>query len=153
LYVHATLAAVGLSALVMRSSQLFTVVRLAGAAYLIGLGIRTWHARPTAAVTGRPPPAQRSTYAQALLGNVLNPKAASIFLTLVPQFLDPHESVGRQILILASAQAFLVTVWLLGWTALISRARRSMRLPGFGSIVRRVASAVLVALGIRAAMA
>jgi threonine/homoserine/homoserine lactone efflux protein len=150
LYVHATLAAIGLSALVMRSSELFAAVRLAGAAYLIVLGIWTWRARPG---TGRPLPAQQSTYLQALAGNVLNPKAASIFLTLVPQFLDPHAPVGRQILILATAQAILVAVWLLGWTAAIAYARRSVQSRGFGAIARRVAGAVLVALGIRAAIA
>ncbi|MFD6427022.1 LysE family translocator, partial [Streptomyces sp. NPDC060198] len=42
LYVHATFAVAGLSALVMQSSQAFTAVRLTGAAYLVGLGIWTW---------------------------------------------------------------------------------------------------------------
>ncbi|GAA3198684.1 LysE family translocator [Dactylosporangium siamense] len=151
LYLHATLAAAGLSALVMRSSELFTAVRLGGAAYLIGLGIWTWRSRPPAALAsaslqsaGPPQPA----YQQALLGNVLNPKAAAIVLTLVPQFIDPHAAVVPQIFVLATAQATLITIWLLGWTVLIGRARP----PSF-PVVQRVAGAVLVALGVRAAVA
>ncbi|MEV6925239.1 LysE family translocator [Dactylosporangium sp. NPDC051485] len=155
LYVHATLAAIGLSALVMRSSEVFAAVRLAGAAYLIGLGIVTWRTRPatTATATGAPLPARRPAYLQALLGNVLNPKAAAIFLTLVPQFLDPDAALPPQILALATAQAALITVWLLGWAVLISRARQSLRSPTAGTIVQRIAGTVLVALGIRAAVA
>ncbi|GAA2633600.1 LysE family translocator [Dactylosporangium fulvum] len=153
LYVHAALAAIGLSALVMRSSEVFAAVRLAGAAYLIGLGIVTWRTRPAATATGAPLPARRPAYLQALLGNVLNPKAAAIFLTLVPQFLDPDAALPPQILVLATAQAALITVWLLGWAVLISRARRSLRSPTAGTIVQRIAGAVLVALGIRAAVA
>ncbi|WP_433604845.1 LysE family translocator [Dactylosporangium sp. CA-139114] len=151
LYVHATLAAAGLSALVMRSSAAFAAVRLAGAAYLIGLGIWTWRARPVAAAAGEP--GRRPAYLQALLGNVLNPKAAAIFLTLVPQFLDPAAALLPQLLVLATAQAALITVWLLGWAVLIGRARRSLRSDTASTIVRRIAGAVLVGLGIRAVLA
>nr|BFE58062.1 LysE family translocator [Dactylosporangium thailandense] len=151
LYVHATLAAVGLSALVMRSSEVFAAVRLAGAAYLIGLGIWTWRAKPAA--TAADEPGRRPAYLQALLGNVLNPKAAAIFLTLVPQFLDPAAAILPQILVLATAQAALITVWLLGWTVLIGRARRSLRSATASTIVRRIAAAVLVGLGIRTVIA
>ncbi|GAA2579946.1 LysE family translocator [Dactylosporangium fulvum] len=153
LYVHATLAAIGLSALVMRSSEVFTAVRLLGAAYLIGLGIVTWRTKPTATAADEPRQARRPAYLQALLGNVLNPKAAAIFLTLVPQFLDPAAAVFPQILVLATAQAALITVWLLGWAALISRARQSLRHATSGTILQRIAGAVLVALGIRTAIA
>jgi threonine/homoserine/homoserine lactone efflux protein len=149
LYVHATLALAGLSALVLRSSELFAAVRLAGAAYLVVLGVYLWRgprspARQSAA-TGR------STFLQALLGNVLNPKAAAIYLTLVPQFLDPGRPLAPQLLVLATAHALLITVWLSGWTALLWRAGRAMRSARFGIVARRIAGVVLVAMGVRAA--
>ncbi|WP_405938110.1 LysE family translocator [Streptomyces sp. NBC_00726] len=150
LYVHAALAVAGLSALVMHSSVAFTVVRLTGAAYLIGLGVWTWRAP---APRRRPRPRRTdSVYAQALLANVLNPKAAAIYLTLVPQFLTPHDPLPAQILTLATAQALLITLWLTAWTFLILRATRVLQTPRFKRTATRATSAVLIALGVRAAV-
>jgi len=157
LYVHMLLAAVGLSALVMASSQAFTAVRIAGAAYLVGLGVWTWRSATTtsaeARLRRRPLPwVGRSGYVQALLGNVLNPKAASIYLTLMPQFLDPDRPVFRQVLTLGSAHALLIAVWLAVWTVVIGRAAQALRSPGVKAAINRVAGAVLIALGLRTAL-
>ncbi len=157
LYVHATLAALGLSALVLRSSQAFTAVRLAGAAYLLVLGVSLWRsAAPRSATVrprvGVPPWARRSTYAQALLGNVLNPKAASVFLTLMPQFVDPHHALLPQVLILATAQAALVAVWLLGWALVLGRATRAASSARFKAVLSRITGTLLVGLALRTAL-
>ncbi|WP_431040711.1 LysE family translocator [Streptomyces sp. P1-3] len=154
LYIHATLAIAGLSALVMHSSQAFTAVKFIGAAYLIGLGIWTWRsATPSArASTHRHLPKQSgSVYAQAMLANVLNPKAASIYLTLVPQFIAPDHSFDGQILTLATAHALLMTLWLLAWTVLIRRASHTLRKPRFKRTAAKITSVVFLALGIRTA--
>jgi threonine/homoserine/homoserine lactone efflux protein len=152
LYVHALLAAAGLSAVVMSSSRAFAVVRMVGAAYLIGLGIWTLRraGRPTAKQL---PWTGRATYPQAVLGNVLNPKAASIFLTLAPQFVDPHRPLSGQILVLATAQVVLVGVWLGAWTAVLTRARRAFATGRLARVMRRVSGTVLVFLGVRTAIA
>jgi threonine/homoserine/homoserine lactone efflux protein len=143
LYVHAALTAVGLSALVMRSSEVFAAVRLAGAVYLVALGVWTWRS----ALTRSAPPDRRrrrlpwvghSPYVQALLGNVLNPKAASIYLTLIPQFLDPRRPILVQVLILATAHALLVALWLLGWTAVIGRTARALRTARVKAVRNRI---------------
>ncbi|WP_020576663.1 LysE family translocator [Actinopolymorpha alba] len=161
LYAHALLAGVGLSALVMRSSQLFTVVKICGAVYLIALGIWSWRsatragapAETTDAASRRSLPWQgHSAYVQALLGNVLNPKAASIFLTLVPQFIDPQESVMTQMLVLGTALVLLLTVWLLLWTVVIGRAADTLRSPRFRVVLQRITGCVLIALGLRTAV-
>jgi threonine/homoserine/homoserine lactone efflux protein len=156
LYVHAALAAAGLSALVMHSSQAFTAVKVAGAGYLIGLGLWTWRsaaAGTSGPAAGRPhrQPAARpnSPYGQALFANVLNPKAASIYLTLAPQFLTPDEPLGGQILTLATAQALLVTAWLLVWTALVRRAAGALGGTRLKRALFRATSVVLVGLGVR----
>ncbi|MEU6781242.1 LysE family translocator [Nonomuraea angiospora] len=153
LYAHATLAVAGLSALVMHSSQAFAVVKLLGAAYLVGLGLWTWRS------TTLPPPPPRteqpnrtgSVYTQALLANVLNPKAASIYLTLVPQFVQSGRPIGGQILTLATAHALLMAVWLLTWTALIHQGAHLMRRARFKRALGKVAAVALVVLGVRAA--
>ncbi|MCX4744099.1 LysE family translocator [Kitasatospora sp. NBC_01287] len=170
LYVHATLAALGLSAVVMRSSQAFAVVRLLGAGYLLLLALSIWRsaaprpaARPVRArwirarlsralpIRRRVPHARGSTYTRALLGNVLNPKAASIYLTLTPQFIDPHHSLPRQVLILATAHAALLALWLLSWTLVLGRAARAAAAPRVKALLSRVSAAVLVVLALRAA--
>lgn len=148
LYVHAALAAVGLSALVMHASWAFTAVRLVGAAYLIGLGLWTWHI-PRRSVAA--PARGRGPYVQALLGNVLNPKAASIFLTLAPQFVEPGRPLWPQILALVTAQSLLVGVWLGGWSLVLGRARRVWQSGRFTRTLRRLTAVTLVYLGVRTA--
>ncbi|WP_436759978.1 LysE family translocator [Streptosporangium sp. V21-05] len=171
LYVHAGLAMAGLSALVMHSSQAFTAVKLAGAAYLVGLGVWTWlsavspvspvsPASPASSAFPAPsrprrrlPELSGSAYLQALLANVLNPKAASVYLTLMPQFIAPGEPLDGQVLALATAHALLIALWLLGWTILVGRAAPALRSPRFRNASAKVTAVVLVALGIRSATA
>jgi threonine/homoserine/homoserine lactone efflux protein len=158
LYIHASLAIAGLSELVMHSSQAFAALRILGAAYLIVLGLRTWRASsaspaPTTSAAAAPCPGLLPTYRRALLANVLNPKAASIFLTLVPQFLTPSRPLPEQILTLATAQGALIAAWLLGWTVLLTRARRLIGSPRARMIWNRASAFTLIALGIRTAAA
>jgi threonine/homoserine/homoserine lactone efflux protein len=157
LYVHATLAIAGLSELVMHSSQAFEAVRIAGAVYLIGLGVHTWRSAPAAIAAPQENTALAlsglATYRQAVLGNVLNPKAASIFLTIVPQFVYPAHPLAVQILVLATAQGALVASWLTGWALLLSSAARFTSSPRARRLASRVSACALVGLGIRSAVA
>lgn len=164
LYVHASLALAGLSALVMHSSKAFEAVKLAGAAYLIALGVHCWYtarsgsggtADGTAEYQGTKSPrvGTLTTYRQAVLANVLNPKAASIFLTLVPQFLDPRRPLATQILTLATAQSLLVCAWLAAWTVVLSRAAGLLNSARAKRIWGRASACVLLVLGARSATA
>ncbi|MBZ9644097.1 LysE family translocator [Streptomyces sp. PSKA30] len=85
--------------------------------------------------------------------NVLNPKASSVCLTLVPQFLAPGRPVAPQIAALAVAHVAVVLVWLLFWTSVVAAARRAVDTPRFRRGISRLAGAVLIALGIRTATA
>ncbi|MFB8088394.1 LysE family translocator [Streptomyces sp. NPDC055992] len=156
LYVHAALAVAGLSALVMHSSVAFTAVRLTGAVYLVGLGVWTWRSAHADAAPAparrRLPRGQDSVFVQALLANVLNPKAAAVYLTLVPQFIAPRRPFGGQILTLATAHALLIALWLTAWTFLILRASHALNRPRFRRTAARATSAVLIALGVRSAL-
>ncbi|MBG6105294.1 threonine/homoserine/homoserine lactone efflux protein [Micromonospora vinacea] len=160
LYVHATLAAVGLAALVLRSSQAFWVVKLVGAGYLVGLGLwMLWSASRRRTGAGRRPtvPARRlpwrvdHPYLQGLLGNVLNPKAAAIYLTLAPQFLEPGRPVLMPMMLLATAHAALATGWLAGWTVVSGAAARLLRTASVRRMLDRLTGVLLVGLGVRAA--
>ncbi|KAB8162207.1 LysE family translocator [Streptomyces sp. 3MP-14] len=161
LYVHAAMAMAGLSALVAGSGLAFTALRLLGAAYLIGLALWTWRsARPRdeRRRSAAGPPGwwlggrlASSAWAQSLLGNVLNPKAAAVYLTLAPQFLDPARPLGRQLLLLASVHALLIASWLGLWTALLTRAGRLLRGPRPRRLLARASAVALLLIGIRSA--
>lgn len=107
--VHVTAAAIGLSALLASSATAFAIVKYAGAAYLIYLGIRALRRREAVApVTAGPPQSLRRVYRQAMLVQILNPKVALFFLAFLPQFVDPAR--GRawvQILVLGLLLALL----------------------------------------------
>ncbi|MFC7304252.1 LysE family translocator [Streptomyces monticola] len=154
LFVHAAFAAAGLSALVMSSAQALTVVKILGGGYLIWLGVATWRsarrdAEAPVRARWRLPWAQLGGFGQGLWSNVLNPKAASVYLTLAPQFLTSSSPIAPQIAALVAAHVAVVLVWLLFWTSVVDAARTAIDTPRFRRGVSRLAGAVLVAFGVR----
>ncbi|MFD7662902.1 LysE family translocator [Streptomyces sp. NPDC059788] len=151
---HAMFAAVGLSALVMSSAQALTAVKLLGGVYLVWLGVTTWRSARRGAdaevrTRARLPWARLGGFGQGLWSNVLNPKAASVYLTLVPQFLTSDRPVALQIGALAVVHVAVVVVWLLFWTSVIAAARTAIDTPRFRRGMSRLAGAGLVAFGVR----
>jgi threonine/homoserine/homoserine lactone efflux protein len=102
--VHVAAAAIGLSSLLVSSALAFEIVKYAGAAYLVFLGLRRLLAREERdRVEGAGGPARSpwSLFRQGVVVNVLNPKTAIFFLAFLPQFIDPHGgAVPGQIAIL-----------------------------------------------------
>ena len=88
--VHIAAAVLGLSALIVASATAFTTVKLAGAAYLVYLGLSTLRGREAlvAPDPGSPPRSTRRVFADGVVLNILNPKTAVFFLAFVPQFVD-----------------------------------------------------------------
>ncbi|MFE2163515.1 LysE family translocator [Streptomyces sp. NPDC059447] len=157
LLVHAAFAALGLSALVMASAKALTAVKIVGACYLVWLGAVTWRsARADAASPRRrgrlSPWAHLGGFGQGLWSNVLNPKAASVYLTLLPQFLTSDDAVAPQIAVLAVAHCAVVLLWLLLLTSIMEATRSVFELPRFRSGIARLTGAVLVLLGVRTAV-
>ena len=99
--VHVAAATLGLSALLASSAAAFAIVKYLGAAYLIGLGIKTLLTRKeTGRATVRAPRSLRRIYSQGVVVQVLNPKVALFFLAFLPQFIDPARgSVAVQTLL------------------------------------------------------
>ncbi len=154
--VHVLAAAIGLSALVVSSSTAFNVVKYAGAAYLILMGVRSLvGGRDVRVDVDTPPMRMRRLFGQGFLISVLNPKVAIFFLAFFPQFIDPQRgSVAVQTLVLGAV--FLAigtcsdTVWaLLSGTLGLWLRQRS----GFLRGQRYVAGGVYLALGVGAAAA
>ncbi len=111
--IHVAAAAFGISALLVSSALAFNIVKYAGAAYLIYLGVKTLLARekPAAAEAVEEKSLCR-TFSQAVLVNVLNPKSAMFFFAFLPQFIDAKRgAAATQILI------FGAIVVILGFTS------------------------------------
>ena len=109
--VHVIAATIGVSALLASSATAFSVVKYAGAAYLIYLGIRKLReARPRVEAPGAPVP-HRQLFWQGVMVNSLNPKTALFFLALLPQFVDPDRgAVAPQVLVLGVMFLVLATL-------------------------------------------
>lgn len=175
LVVHATALAVGLSALLVASAEAYTAVKLAGAAYLVYLGAQSllsaWRAgrigeqaggRPgetageggdvATSAGGRKVPSMRTAYLQGVISTVLNPKPALLFLTFLPQFVDPSRAVLPQILFLAAVHIVVGLIWLTIYAHLIHRAHRTLTRGDVKRWLEGATGVVLIALGLRVAV-
>jgi threonine/homoserine/homoserine lactone efflux protein len=152
--VHVGAAAIGVSALVASSATAFTALKLAGAAYLVLLGVRRLRATGRAALAGAPPDGHRRLFGQGVVVNALNPKVAVFFVAFLPQFVDPAAPVAPQVLVLGAAFVGVATVLDCGWAltagAAGTRLRRSSRLR---RRLDRAGAGAYVALGVGAALA
>lgn len=132
LLVHAAAAAVGLSAILAASSTAFTMVKVAGAGYLVVLGVRAlWRARRREESAGAAAPVGPASgrasmaFRQGVVTNVLNPKVAVFFLAFLPQFTDPAEAMAPQTTALAGV--FLgINVVVMGLLVLAVASVRSL---------------------------
>jgi threonine/homoserine/homoserine lactone efflux protein len=157
--VWAAASVVGLAALLETSDVAFTVFKLAGAAYLVYLGLRTLagtfrpapdavHDSPAGAPAGM---SAWTAFVQGVLNNLLNPKAGAIFATVMPQFIEPGDSTSRLVLMVACYDA-IVIAWLCAYALVVSRARRSGAGVRLRKGLERVAGTVMVGLGVRLAL-
>ncbi|HTG07116.1 MAG TPA: LysE family translocator [Bradyrhizobium sp.] len=87
--VHVIAGGVGVSAIILASAQLFTVLKLAGALYLIWLGIRTFREAGSLPPQQTGPTGTKRAFREGVLVEALNPKTAAFFLAFIPQFLEP----------------------------------------------------------------
>jgi threonine/homoserine/homoserine lactone efflux protein len=148
--VHVTAAAIGLSSLLVSSATAFAVVKYAGAAYLIGLGLHTLFVRRETPIAAAPQERRlRRIFWQGAVVNVLNPKTALFFFAFLPQFVDPDKgSAALQIGVLGLLFVVLAVVsdsiWALAAGTASERLRRSRR---FLALRRYVSGAVFVGLG------
>jgi threonine/homoserine/homoserine lactone efflux protein len=153
--VHVAAAAFGLSALLMRSVLAFNVVKYAGAAYLVFLGVRKLRERddPGFSTGVRAEPLGR-VFAQGIWVNVLNPKTALFFFAFLPQFVEiGHGTAGLQMLVLGLT--FIVVAFVSDSTYAVVSATLAARLRSSARFARRqrlFSGGVYVALGLSAAV-
>ena len=152
--VHTLAAAFGLSAIIATSAQAFLVVKLAGAAYLVYLGLRMILDRSRELTPGTyGAESGWAIFRAGFMTNLLNPKVALFFLAFLPQFVDPAAtSKTSAFLFLGSVFIFNGTLWCLvlalGAAAMSRRLRQA---PSAAAIIRRATGALFVGLGVRLA--
>jgi len=152
---HTVLAAVGVAALIRSSDLAFDLVRYAGAAYLMWIGIQALRHRSSFSIEAAGERKALATiYRQSVVGNMLNPKVTLFFLAFLPQFVNTQGGhVGLQMALLG-AIFMLVTVVIFGAVAMFSgwigdwvRAK-----PAIGERLNVFAGITFIALGIRVAL-
>jgi threonine/homoserine/homoserine lactone efflux protein len=158
--VHATAAAVGLSALLLASSTAFTVLKVVGAAYLLWLGLQMLRSairsrRETPEVTTVTAPRRGVVYLrQGFLSNALNPKVALFFVTFLPQFISADSGSPRtQALVFSAIFAGLYVSWFGLYVAAVERLGRWLRRPRVKARIEQVTGTLLLAVAIRLATA
>jgi threonine/homoserine/homoserine lactone efflux protein len=148
--VHIVAAAVGLSALLASSSQVFGWVKVVGGAYLVVLGVAALvRARRPAGEAA--PRLSGSPFRDGLLSMTLNPKAAVFFVAVVPQFVEPGPGASARVALLLVIYGALTLVFWLGFVLLLQRAQELVRRPAVRRWLERVTGCALVGLGVRLA--
>jgi threonine/homoserine/homoserine lactone efflux protein len=159
-FVHATLSAVGVSLLLVRSAEAFHALKWGGAAYLIILGIQSirgwWRAdnvAPAAAAADRDRTGARRlrSFLEGLLTNVLNPKVGLFYLAFLPQFIRPGDPVFAWSLLLGALHVGIGVVWLSLLSFSLVRIRPLVESRLWRARLEGASGAVLIALGVRLA--
>jgi threonine/homoserine/homoserine lactone efflux protein len=147
-------ASLGLAAIVAASAAAFTVVKVAGALFLVYLGLKALrHAGQPLQLSGQPA-ADRGLSTglrQGVISNLLNPKIAVFFTSLLPQFVGA-DPTAPELLGLGALFSFMGLLWLCVYALVVSRGRNVLARPGIKRALDRITGLVLVGLGVRLAL-
>jgi threonine/homoserine/homoserine lactone efflux protein len=157
---HATFATIGLSAILLASAEAYTVVKLAGAAYLIWLGFQALRAsarkRPEA-----PPedaakaPAKlgaRRAFTIGMLSDLLNVKVAVFFVTFLPQFVQPGPGAVARTALLGLLFNLLASSWWVVYILLVGRLQRWLSRPAVRRSIDAATGTVFISVGAAVAL-
>jgi threonine/homoserine/homoserine lactone efflux protein len=152
---HTTLAALGIAAVLRSSPLAFEILKLAGAAYLIWIGVKALRSQGLAAAGDRPRQPLSTIFRQSVLGNVMNPKVTLFFVVFLPQFVDPHGAQGVTLQMLELGLLFMlqtVVVFSLFGVCAGTIGGWLKRRPRAGVWLDRLAGVTFIAIGIRVAL-
>jgi threonine/homoserine/homoserine lactone efflux protein len=145
----------GLGALLRASEMAYTVVKTAGAAYLLWLGIKLL-VRPRVAIEGRIASAQSrqagNMFWCGFLTNILNPKVGVFYVTFLPQFVPAGASTASYCFLLACVHVALTIIWFSVLIAATVPLGKFLRRPSAVQTLDRLTGAVFVAFGAKLAL-
>ena len=154
--IHTVAAVLGLSALVLSSAFLFTVIKYLGALYLLYLGISSLlscyrnDSKLTAETSNEPP---NNIFKQGVIISVLNPKVAMFFLAFLPQFIDPSATnATTELLTLGLLFSALATGCNLFYASLGSILFSSPKAQKYSRILEGISGTILVGLSAKIAL-
>ncbi|PXX47258.1 LysE family translocator [Undibacterium pigrum] len=153
--IYFAVSATGIGSLILASPQVFMAIKYLGAAYLVYLGL--------SAIFGKPSPltiskldgvalSGRKIFSSALMLQLMNPKTLLMFVAILPQFIDPREPVGVQMLILAACSIIPEFFILLGYGMLASKASHWATQERYAVITERIAGTLVAGAGIMVAL-
>jgi threonine/homoserine/homoserine lactone efflux protein len=151
---HTTLAALGVAALLKSSPMAFEAVKLAGAAYLVWIGIKAIRSKGLSSAHERPSQPLAVVFRQSVIGNLLNPKVTLFFIVFLPQFVNPHGGQSVMLQMFELGGVFMlqtVVVFSVFGVAAGMIGAYLKRRPKVGVWLDRLAGATFIGLGIRVA--
>jgi len=150
-----TLSLLGAGAILGASATMFTILKLAGAAYLVWLGIQLWRAKPTfgdpgsgVKVTDR-----KKMFWNAYIVTALNPKGIVFFTAFVPQFVDASRPLLPQFIILEATFLTLAAANVALWAVMAGEMRARFNRPSTLRLINRIGGTCLISAGVLAAAA
>jgi threonine/homoserine/homoserine lactone efflux protein len=152
--VHVVAGALGVSAIILASAELFSALKFAGALYLVWLGIRTFREGRQKIPEGVSPVGATRAFCEGVLVEALNPKTAAFFLAFIPQFIDPagaHPALQFMALGLISVVLNTLADIIVVMMAAAARAGFAAR-PGLLQRLRQGSGLFMAGLGISLAL-
>ena len=149
-FVAMTASLLGVGAILATSATAFTVMKFAGAAYLIWLGIMLWRAdpRPDDLTDTRAGSSGGAMFWNAFVVTALNPKSIIFFIAFVPQFIDPSQPSLMQFVILEATFLVLAAVNVAIWAVLAGELRAHFRRASTLRMVNRIGAGILIGAGV-----
>lgn len=151
--VHITYCMLGIGVLISRSVVAFSVLKYAGAAYLIYLGLASFRSGAMAldAAAVQSLPRERACFGQGFVNNILNPKGTLFYLGVFTTLIDPGTTAGTMLALVFSMMLVSTSFWLVFVYTLERRAVRLV-IERSRKTVERLLGVVLCLLGIRVAL-
>ncbi|MDF2235856.1 LysE family translocator [Albimonas sp. CAU 1670] len=140
----------GMGAVLAASVTLYTIVKWAGAAYLVWLGVKMWRGAGGAGAgraLARRAPSRARMFRQAFLVTLLNPKGLVFFVAFAPQFIDPARGYAQQAAILVATFTVLGTVNAILWGLAAGEMRARVARPGVTAWMARIGGGGLIGAG------
>lgn len=146
--IHVVAGAIGISALVMTSAEAFTALKIAGALYLIWLGLKTWRESRVVLPMAVETTGARRALRDGIIVESLNPKTAAFFLAFIPQFIDSSADIPQQFIVLGLTAVALNTGVDVVVTHWVARARNGLaERPDLIARMRQTSGGIMCGLG------
>lgn len=147
-----TVAAVlGLTTIIVQSLTIFELIKYLGGAYLLYLGVKSFITKKTMSFEANSDETEqsrnhKSCYLQGAMSNILNPKTLVFYMTFLPQFINVHQNIMRQLIVLAMILIICALMWFFVLVYILNYVRAWFMKPSSQKILQKITGVVLIAL-------